>query len=370
MKLPAAGLETTVFDIAAEPVKELVAGGAKAASSAREVAAASDVVGVCVQTDEQVRSVVLGEDGLLAGAKPGLAIAIHSTVSPATVQFLSELAAKQGVVVLDASVSGNTRAADPMFKLFVGGEAEQVAKIRPYLEAIAADRVIHAGALGRGSTAKICLNLITYLQWTAAFEANLLARAAGLSQEMLEQVGAVQRPAHRHDDLVPRAVQAARGRAEERRDAALPANSAAQRREGPRPRAPARARVRAWRVPGAGAGLPDHGAHLHHRGSREAVDQAVEPPSIGTTAPVAELASEEARKTIARATSSGGEIFGLRWSIDSATCGSQSSAGLDALGDVGDHGAGTDAVDRARCAARARPRARVVSITSPPFAAA
>ena len=188
-RLPAAGLETTVYDIAAEPVKELVASGAKAGASASEVAAASDVVGVCVQTDEQVRTVVSADDGLLAGAKPGLTVLVHSTVPPATVQLLNAQAAKQGVVVLDACVSGNTRAADPMFKLFVGGEAEQVEKVRPYLAAIAADRVIHTGALGTGCTAKICLNLITYLQWTAAFEANHLARAAGLSQEMMEQVG-------------------------------------------------------------------------------------------------------------------------------------------------------------------------------------
>jgi 3-hydroxyisobutyrate dehydrogenase-like beta-hydroxyacid dehydrogenase len=188
-KLRAAALETAVFDIAAEPVNELVAAGAKAASSPRAVAADCDVVGVCVQTDEQVRSVVTGEDGLLAGAKPGLAIVVHSTIVPATVQALGSVAAKQGVEVVDACVSGNTRAADPMFKLFVGGEADQVAKLRPYLEAIAADRVIHTGALGTGCTAKICLNLITYLQWTAAFEANLLARASGLPLEVLERVG-------------------------------------------------------------------------------------------------------------------------------------------------------------------------------------
>jgi len=68
LRLPAAGLETTVFDIVPGPVQELSAAGAKAAGSPREVAAASEVVGVCVQTDAQVRTVVEGEDGLLAGA--------------------------------------------------------------------------------------------------------------------------------------------------------------------------------------------------------------------------------------------------------------------------------------------------------------
>ena len=58
LQLPKAGLETTVFDLVSAPVQELVAAGAKAARSPREVAAASDVVGVCVQTDAQVRTVV------------------------------------------------------------------------------------------------------------------------------------------------------------------------------------------------------------------------------------------------------------------------------------------------------------------------
>jgi len=188
-RLPAAGIETAVFDIAPAPVKELAAGGAKAATSAREVAAASEVVGVCVQTDEQVRTVVASEDGILEGAAPGLVIVIHSTILPSTVEAMAALAAKQGVDVVDACVSGNVRAADPMFKLFAGGDAGVLARIEPYLRAIAADRVIRTGLLGTGCKTKICVNLITYLQWTAAFEAATLARAVGLPLETLEQAG-------------------------------------------------------------------------------------------------------------------------------------------------------------------------------------
>jgi 3-hydroxyisobutyrate dehydrogenase len=188
-RLPAAGLETTVYDVVAAPVQELVGAGAKAAASPEEVAAASDVVGVCVQTDAQVRAVIAGESGLLAGAGPGLVILIHSTILPSTAHAMNERAAEQGVLVLDACVSGNTRSADPMFKLYVGGEPEPIEKVRPYLTAIAANRVIHAGPLGSGCKAKICLNLVTYLQWLAAFEGSMLARAAGLGIEMFEQVG-------------------------------------------------------------------------------------------------------------------------------------------------------------------------------------
>jgi 3-hydroxyisobutyrate dehydrogenase len=188
LRLPAAGLETTVFDIAAGPVQELAAAGAKAAASPREVAAASEVVGVCVQTDAQVRAVVEGENGLLAGAAPGLVIAIHSTVLPSTVLALAAAAAPRGVSVVDACVTGNVRIPDPKFKLFLGGDPAVIAKIQPYTGAIA-ERVILAGELGNSCKVKICLNLITYLQWTAAFEAGALARAVGLPFEVLKEVG-------------------------------------------------------------------------------------------------------------------------------------------------------------------------------------
>ncbi len=189
LRLPAAGLQTTVFDVVHAPVEELVGAGARAATSLREVAAASDVVGICVQTDAQVRTVIEDDDGLLAGAKPGLVIAIHSTIAPSTALAMNARASKQGVEVVDACVSGNVRVADATFKLYVGGEAAQIERIRPYLAAIAADRVIHAGALGSGCKAKISLNLLTYLQWLAAFEASMLATGTGLSLELFEQIG-------------------------------------------------------------------------------------------------------------------------------------------------------------------------------------
>jgi 3-hydroxyisobutyrate dehydrogenase len=188
LRLPAGGFETTVFDIAAAPLQELAAAGAKLAASPRDVAAASDVVGVCVQTDAQVRSVVEAEDGLLAGAAPGMVIAIHSTVLPSVVEALGAAAARRGVALIDACVTGNVRIPDPKFKLFLGGDPAAIAKIEPYTTTIA-ERVILAGALGNSCKVKICLNLITYLQWTAAFEAGVLARAVGLPFEVLEEVG-------------------------------------------------------------------------------------------------------------------------------------------------------------------------------------
>lgn len=188
LRLPKAGLETTVFDVVAAPLQELAAAGAKAARSPAEVAAASDVVGVCVQTDAQVHDVALGENGLLAGARPGLVIAIHSTVLPRTVEAVHAAAKPRGVEVIDACVTGSPRVPNPTFRLFLAGDPAAIQKAEPYTSAIAV-RVIQAGALGNSCKVKICLNLITYLQWTAAFESAALAKGVGLPLEVLEEVG-------------------------------------------------------------------------------------------------------------------------------------------------------------------------------------
>jgi 3-hydroxyisobutyrate dehydrogenase-like beta-hydroxyacid dehydrogenase len=116
-------------------------------------------------------------------------ILVHSTVVPATVEELAGVAAKQGVVVLDACVSGNANAPDPQFKLFLAGDDAQRKQIHPYATAIAADRLVPTGPLGSSCKAKICLNLVTNLQWIAAFEAATLARAIGLPHEVFESVG-------------------------------------------------------------------------------------------------------------------------------------------------------------------------------------
>jgi 3-hydroxyisobutyrate dehydrogenase len=186
-RLPAAGLPTSVLDLARERVEELVAAGAKAAGSPRELASASDVVGVCVRDDDDVRAVLLGPDGVLAGAAPGTLVAIHSTVQPETVIALAEQAAPD-VAVIDACITGGAAAAaQGTLTVMAGGDPAHVERARPYFDAFA-KKVVATGALGTGCKVKLCNNLMTYLAWTSAFDATQLARAAGLSQEVLEEV--------------------------------------------------------------------------------------------------------------------------------------------------------------------------------------
>src|SRR5262247_1770340 len=104
--LVAAGIETTVFDVAAAPLAELAAAGAKAAGSPREVAERADVICLCVPEDRHVREVVLGARGVLEGAARGAVIAVHSTILPETAVALGAEATPRGVEVLDACVTG------------------------------------------------------------------------------------------------------------------------------------------------------------------------------------------------------------------------------------------------------------------------
>ena len=187
-RLVAAGLVTTVYDVAADAVKALGAAGAREASSPREVAEAADVVGVCVRDDADVRRVAYGPNGLLAGARDGLVVAIHSTVLPRTVVEVGKAAAEVGAAVVDACVTGGaTGAASGNLTYMVGGDPAHIQTCRPIFETCAS-KIVATGELGSGAATKLCNNLMTYLGFLAAFEATLLARQAGLSEKALEDV--------------------------------------------------------------------------------------------------------------------------------------------------------------------------------------
>jgi len=187
-RLVAAGLATTVFDVAPEPIAALVAKGAVAAASPAALAECCDVVGVCVRDDRDVTQVMLAENGLLAGAKPGTVVAIHSTVLPRTIVDVAEAAARHNVGVVDACITGGASgAAQGTLTYMVGGAPEHLERCRPAFETSAA-KIVPTGPLGSGAATKLCNNLMTYQGFLAAFEATLLARSAGLSQDVLEAV--------------------------------------------------------------------------------------------------------------------------------------------------------------------------------------
>jgi 3-hydroxyisobutyrate dehydrogenase len=188
--LAPAGFATTVYDVVAEPMAELVEGGARAAATPREVGENADVVGICVPEDKHVIAVALGDDGLLSGLRPGSVVLIHSTVLPDTIEQIASEGAARGIEVMDACVTGGAmRAQARQLTYLIGGSEVALEKVRPYLEATTEVPPIHAGALGSGAKLKLCINLITYIQWAAAHESMVLANAIGLPQDVLEAAG-------------------------------------------------------------------------------------------------------------------------------------------------------------------------------------
>jgi len=187
-RLVEGGLATRVFDVVDTAVAPLVTAGATRAASGREAAAEADVIGVCVRDDAEVWAAVLGDNGILAGAQRGSVIAIHSTILPRTVRELGAAAAAGGVGVVDACITGGpTGAANGTLTYMVGGDSAHVEHCRPAFETSAA-KIVHTGELGTGAATKLCNNLMTYLGFLSAFEATLLARRSGLSEDKLEEV--------------------------------------------------------------------------------------------------------------------------------------------------------------------------------------
>lgn len=177
LRLAASDLDLVVYDVAPEPLAELEAAGAKVAGSVAEVAGQVDLLCVMVRDDEQVRD-VLGE--VLGVGGDRLTVAIHSTVSPATPPELEDTAARHGIKLVDAPVSGGAMGAtDGTLAIMVGGSDEAFAACEgPF--AVLGSKVVHAGPIGAGTKMKLARNLMHFVAFTAATEAQRLAEAAGL----------------------------------------------------------------------------------------------------------------------------------------------------------------------------------------------
>ena len=183
-----AGFEVTVNDLRERPVQELVQYGARAAGSAREVAAASDIVLASLASNRASEDVALGPDGALAGAKSGDIYIDTSTISPRVIRAIATQAAERGVEVLDAPVSGGiAQREEGSLTVMVGGDAATLARARPVLEAFGS-RIFHAGPIGAGTTVKLVNNLTLASNQLAAIEALVLGVKAGLSVETLREV--------------------------------------------------------------------------------------------------------------------------------------------------------------------------------------
>lgn len=161
---------------------------AKVAGSPAELAAASDLVCVCVVGDADIDEVTGGEHGVLAGLKPGSVIAVHSTVHPKTCRRLANRAGVKAVSVVDAPVSGGGPAASQgRLLVMVGGNPDVVERCRPVFETYG-DPVVHLGDLGSGQTTKLLNNLLFTANLGTAATVLSLAKDLGVSAERLAHV--------------------------------------------------------------------------------------------------------------------------------------------------------------------------------------
>ena len=183
------GFELTVWNRTAERAREFAAAhGAAVAERPADVAAAADVVITMVVDAEQVRRVLLGDDGVLAGARPGLLCVDMSTIGPAGAREIGAALAEREVHFVDASVSGSSpRAEDGTLTIMAGGDEADFARARPLFEAMG-ELVVHVGAVGDGQTVKLINNAVAAVNCATVGEALLVARAAGVDLDALVRV--------------------------------------------------------------------------------------------------------------------------------------------------------------------------------------
>ncbi len=186
-----AGFETYVWNRTAERMNPLIAEGAKAADSPQDLAAHCDIIITCVSDTPDVEQVILGEDGVIHGAKAGSLVIDMSTISPQSTKAIAEKLNERGIHMLDAPISGGSEGAEKgTLSIMVGGDAEQVQRAMPYFEAMG-KRITHVGAQGAGQMVKLVNQILVVINMLAVSEALVFAQAGGLDlRKTLEAVEA------------------------------------------------------------------------------------------------------------------------------------------------------------------------------------
>jgi 2-hydroxy-3-oxopropionate reductase len=178
--LLAAGYPVTVHGRGRGPVEELLSQGASAASTARETAAATDIVITMLPDSPDVEEVVLGGGGVAEGIREGALFIDMSSIAPATSRKIAVVLAERGVDAVDAPVSGGepaARAGD--LSIMVGGSDGAVHRAQPLFDVLG-KTTTHIGAAGAGQVTKAANQIVVALTIQAISEALTLARKAGV----------------------------------------------------------------------------------------------------------------------------------------------------------------------------------------------
>ena len=182
-----AGYSLIVHDLNRASVEDLSKEGAQTATSSAEVAQQSEIIITMLPNSPDVELVVLGEKGVLGGAKSGMIIIDMSSIEPLVSQKIAIEAAKKGVEFLDSPVSGGEPGAvQGTLAIMVGGKEEVFTQCLPILE-VMGKSVVRVGDIGAGGFAKLANQVIVALNIAAVSEAFVLGQKAGLDPEKLFQ---------------------------------------------------------------------------------------------------------------------------------------------------------------------------------------
>ncbi len=155
-----AGHEVVAFDLNKPNVEDVVAAGAKAGTSAKQIAEECPIVITMLPNSPHVKAVVCGENGVLEGAKEGAVLIDMSSIAPLASQEVEKECAKKGVKMIDAPVSGGEpKAIDGTLSIMVGGNKAVFESVKELLLCMGASAV-HCGEIGAGNTTKLANQIV------------------------------------------------------------------------------------------------------------------------------------------------------------------------------------------------------------------
>jgi 3-hydroxyisobutyrate dehydrogenase/2-hydroxy-3-oxopropionate reductase len=180
-----AGHSVALWSNSSAKATALATKGGTACSTPAEVAAASDIIFLCVGDTAMSREVILGKNGLAEKAKPGTIIVDCSTVSPSESRRIGKELAAKGVEFLDAPCTGSKAGAENgKLTFMVGGEKEIFDKVEPYFK-LMGELLYYCGTAGMGLHAKLSQNMILGNLLQAFNESMVLSTKSGVDPNLM-----------------------------------------------------------------------------------------------------------------------------------------------------------------------------------------
>jgi 2-hydroxy-3-oxopropionate reductase len=180
-----AGYELVVLDFNKLAMEELIALGAEAGITGKDVANKCEIIVTMLPNSPHVKTVVLGEGGIIEGAKPGAVIIDMSSIAPLSSREIYAVVDAKGIDMLDAPVSGGEpKAIDGTLSVMVGGKKEVFEKYYDIMKSMAGS-VVYVGESGAGNIAKLCNQIVVAINISAVSEALILAKRAGVDPDLV-----------------------------------------------------------------------------------------------------------------------------------------------------------------------------------------